>query len=278
MVQKIVFFCLLFFVGICSATENSYELKENISYYDAARMKSDAYLKQMCQLDIYYPKNAQGFPVVVWFHGGGLTGGNKEIPDSLKQQGIAVVAVSYRLYPQVKVEDILQDTAAAVAWVFKNIGNLGGDPQKIVLSGHSAGAYLINMIGMDKSYLLPYGVNANQIAGLVPISGHVITHFTERKDRGIEGYQPIIDRQAPIFHVRADAPPLLLITGDRELELLGRYEENAYMMRMMKVAGHQKTRLIELGGYGHDTVAPAMPLLLNEVTRLTGDSKPNKSF
>jgi hypothetical protein len=78
--------------------------------------------------------------------------------------------------------------------------------------------------------------------------------------------------------VRADAPPLLLITGDRELELLGRYEENAYMMRMMKVAGHQKTRLIELGGYGHDTVAPAMPLLLNEVTHLTGDSKPNKSF
>jgi len=68
--------------------------------------------------------------------------------------------------------------------------------------------------------------------------------------------------------VRADAPPLLLITGDREMELLGRYEENAYMMRMMKIAGHQDTRLMELDGYGHNMVAPALPLLIREVKRI----------
>lgn len=71
-----------------------------------------------------------------------------------------------------------------------------------------------------------------------------------------------------MYHVRPDAPPLLLITGDRELELLGRYEENAYMMRMMQVSGHKQTRILELDGYGHGMTAPAFPLLLNEVKRI----------
>ena len=73
---------------------------------------------------------------------------------------------------------------------------------------------------------------------------------------------------APLFHVRADAPPLLLITGDREKELLGRYEENAYMMRMMKVAGHKDTRIMELDGYDHGMTFPAFPLLIDEVRRI----------
>jgi hypothetical protein len=89
-----------------------------------------------------------------------------------------------------------------------------------------------------------------------------------REERGIEGTQPIIDELAPLYHVRADAPPLLLITGDRELELLGRYEENAYMMRMMKVAGHKDTRIYELDGYGHGMTEPAFPLMINEIQRI----------
>lgn len=67
---------------------------------------------------------------------------------------------------------------------------------------------------------------------------HAITHFTVRQERGIEGTQPVVDELAPLYHVRKDAPPLLLITGDREMEMMGRYEENAYRMRMMKVVGH----------------------------------------
>jgi hypothetical protein len=103
---------------------------------------------------------------------------------------------------------------------------------------------------------------------LIPFSGHTITHFTVREERGIKGTQPIIDDLAPLYHVRSDAPPLLLITGDREKELLGRYEENAYMMRMMKVAGHQNTRIMEMDGYGHGMTYPAFPLLLEEVKRI----------
>ena len=84
---------------------------------------------------------------------------------------------------------------------------------------------------------------------------------------------PIIDNLAPLYHVRNDAPPLLMITGDRELELLGRYEENAFMMRMMKIAGHQDTRIMELDGFGHGTTYPAFPLLLKEVERILVEIK-----
>ncbi|WP_321539027.1 alpha/beta hydrolase [Flavobacterium piscinae] len=155
-----------------------------------------------------------------------------------------------------------------MAWVFNNIESLGGDARSIFVSGHSAGGYLAAMVGLDKRWLATFNIDANKIAGIIPFSGHTITHFTIREERGIDGKKPIVDDLAPLYHVRADAPPLLLITGDRELELLGRYEENAYLMRMMKVNGHQHTQLLELDGYGHDMTEPGFPLLLNEINRV----------
>ena len=250
------------------AQETTYQTRENIPYYSSELMSADEYLNERCVLDIYYPNTEKGFPTIVWFHGGGLTGGNKYIPEELKGKGVGVVAVNYRLYPKVKAPVYIEDAAAAVAWVLKHIGEYGGDPELVIVSGHSAGGYLASMVGLDKRWLLVHGIDANNIAGLVPFSGHAITHFTVREERGIEGTRPIIDDLAPLYHVRADAPPLLLITGDREMEMLGRYEENAYLMRMMKVAGHPDTRLYEMDGYGHSMTAPAFPLLLKEVERI----------
>ena len=89
------------------------------------------------------------------------------------------------------------------------------------------------------------------------------------KEKGIDELDARIDEYAPLHFIRADAPPLLLITGDREKELLGRYEENAYMWRMMKLKGHQQTTLYELDGFDHGGMAhPAFPLLLNEIKRI----------
>ena len=224
---------------LTNAQEANYEIVSNVPYYGEELRKSDAYLADRCVLDIYYPKNVGNFATVVWFHGGGITGGEKEIPEALKNKGIAIIGVNYRLSPKVKAPEYIKDAAAAVAWTFENIAGYGGDPSRIFVSGHSAGGYLASMIGLDKSYLANHGIDANDIAGLIPFSGHTITHFTVRGEQGIPGEQPTIDKYAPLFHVRKDAPPLLLITGDRELELLGRYEENAYLMRMMKVVGHK---------------------------------------
>ena len=245
-----------------------YKTIQNIPYYSDAMNQSDDYINERCVLDIYFPKNVKDYATIVWFHGGGLTAGNKSVPEYLKEKGVCVVAVNYRLNPKVKAPKYIEDAAAAVSWVFNNINSYGGDSSFIFISGHSAGGYLASMIGLDKSWLQKYHIDANRIAGLIPFSGHTITHFTIREERGIPGTQPVIDSLAPLFHVRPDAPPLLLITGDREMEILGRYEENAYLMRMMKLTGHKETKLFELEGYGHGMTYPAFPLLINEVQRI----------
>ena len=228
------------------------------------------YMRTRCKLEVYYPAGQPDFSTVVWFHGGGLKQGNGSVPDELKEKGIAVVAVNYRLSPKVKSPAWIEDAAASVAWTINNIENYGGAKNRVFVSGHSAGGYLANMVGMDKRWLANHDIDANQIAGLIPFSGHTITHFTVREERGIKGEQPIIDELAPIYHVRNDAPPLLLITGDRELEMLGRYEENAYMWRMMQVVKHPDSTIHELDGFNHGQMAePAHPLLVRFVNRVS---------
>jgi len=259
--HRILLVILLVATAFIATAQITYKTESNISYRSGENL--DEYQKERCKLDIYYPENVDTFTTVVWFHGGGMTAGEKFIPERLKNHNLAVVAVNYRLSPKVKSPAFIDDAAAAVAWVFKNISKYGGDPKKIIVSGHSAGGYLACMIGLDKHYLAAYGVDANSIKKLVPFSGQMITHFVIRMERGIPDTQPVVDEFAPLFHVRADAPPLYLITGDRELEMLGRYEENAYMCRMMKIAGHQQTTLYELDGFDHGGMAePAFDLLL----------------
>ena len=253
---------------LVQAQQTDYKSILNVNYYPESERVADDYINERCVLDLYYPEAIEEFPTVVWFHGGGLTGGNKTIPEELKGKGMAVVAVNYRLYPKIKAPVYIEDAAAAVAWVFNHIEEFGGRPDLIFISGHSAGGYLASMVGLDQRWLEKHDIDANRIAGLIPFSGHTITHFTVRKERGIEGTQPVVDDLAPLYHVRKDAPPLLLITGDREMEMMGRYEENAYLMRMMKVVGHPDTRLYEMAGYGHNMLTPAYPLLIKEVKRI----------
>lgn len=275
--KKIALSFCFFIIALSSfAQKTDYDTKTNIQYYSEAINKSDNYINERCVLDIYYPKNTKNFATIVWFHGGGLTGGSKEIPDALKNKGFAIIGVNYRLSPKVKAVKCIEDAAAAIAWAFNNIANYGGDTSQIFVSGHSAGAYLALMNGLDKKWLQKEGIDANKIAGLIPLSAQCITHFEIRRENGIPEKQPTIDAFAPLYHVRADAPPLLLITGDRELEMLGRYEENAYMERMMKLVGHKETKLYELDGYGHGMTEPGFPLLVNEVNRIIKEKQIKK--
>lgn len=271
------FLCLLSCVLLCGATvglceplaaqQTSYATAANLPYRSGDSLTD--YQNSQCRLDVYYPKDTPRFATVVWFHGGGLKSGQRKVPEGLKEQGVAVVAVSYRLHPQVKAPVYIEDAAAAVAWTMDHIADYGGDPQRIFVSGHSAGGYLTSMVGLDKRWLAAHGKDPDELAGLVPYSGHTITHFTVRTERGIDGKKPIVDDLAPLFHVRGDCPPILFVTGDRELEMLGRYEENAYMWRMMQVVDHPDAELFELDGYNHGQMAePAHPLLLRFIRRI----------
>ena len=242
-------FFICFFISNIYGQKTEYNTQKGIRY----RLENDVNRNDsMCMLNIYYPSNKKDFATVIWFHGGGLTGGRLEIPKELQNNDMAIVGVDYRLLPNVTVKDCIEDAAASAAWVVKNIEKYGGSKNKIFVAGHSAGGYLTSMIGLDKSWLSPYGIDPDKdFAALIPYSGQVITHFSRRKEMGMEEKQPLVDELAPLYFVRKDAAPLLVLSGDREKELLGRYEENAYFVRMMKIAGHRDITFYEFDGFDH---------------------------
>ncbi len=260
---------LIFALMLCtSAARAQYQQVNDISYTESA----DPYAQERCKLDVYYPTEEKDAPVVVWFHGGGIEGGNKHIDPQLKNCGLVVVAANYRLLPKANISDILDDAAAAVAWTYKNIEKYGGSKRKIFVAGHSAGGYLLDMIGLDKKWLAKYGVDPDSLAALVPFSGQCVTHYNIRKQQGIGPLQATIDQYAPLTYIRPDAPPIVIISGDRELELFGRYEEQAYFWRMLKLVGHQDVTLYEMQGYDHGAMAqPAYHILKQHIRRITAN-------
>jgi acetyl esterase/lipase len=228
----------------------------NIPYSDVP-YRGDDIRYERCRLDVHIPDDFDGGPTLVWFYGGGLISGERHLPEELRDQGIAVVTPDYRLHPEVRAPGYIRDAAAAVAWTFLNLQRFGGNSDSVFVGGASAGAYLASMVTLDRLWLHDFRIDARKIAGLVSLTGQAITHFTARAEMGIPGHQPMVNELAPLFHIRADAPPILLVTGDRELELYGRYEENAYFQRMLQVAGHEHNELHELPGIDHGGVESA---------------------
>ena len=124
------------------------------------------------------------------------------------------------------------------------------------------------MLALDKSLTAAYP-DADRIVKAYPISGQTNTHYTIRKERGLPDDLPVIDAYAPVNRVRAEGCPLMLITGDRSLEMLARYEENAHLAAILKHFGHP-SQLFELNGFDHGTVlGPACYLIRADIRRLT---------
>jgi len=233
------------------------------------------YERERCKLDLYLPQG-KGFATVVWFYGGGLEGGEKgqrvntAIATALARHGIACAAVNYRLSPRATYPAYLDDAAASVAWTLANIEQRGGDPRRVFVSGHSAGAYLTAAIGFDPKFLARHKVSTDRIAGLVPLSPQVFTHFTIRKERGVPNPRttPLIDDDAPVYHARADAPPMLILIGDDDWP--ARLEECQYFVKLLKVLKHPDAELQVIAGRNHNSIAdkaaepgdPAMQAIL----------------
>lgn len=252
--------CLLTVLGGYTQ-QTEYKLEKDIPYVSAG--EKDSYRLERCRLDLYYPGNCKNFATLIWFHAGGLESGEKHIPEEFKEQGFAVAAVNYRLSPRATHPAYIEDAAEAVAWVFHHISEYEGSPDLIFVSGHSAGGYLTLITTLDKSYLARYRIDADAIAAALPVSGQTTTHFTIRKERGLPPDIPVIDRFAPSNQARKDAPPLVLITGDRHLEMTARYEENAHLAAVLRHLGQDVT-LYELQGFDHGTVARPACLFIRD--------------
>jgi acetyl esterase/lipase len=214
------------------------------------------YAEAQCKLDVFYPKGVKDFPTIVFFHGGGLRGGERQWGDIVAErfvpEGIAVVTVSYRFSPKVKHPVYIEDAAASVAWTIKNIEEYGGNPDKIFISGHSAGGYLALMVGMDPRYLEKHGIEMDRLAGLMPISGQTITHSTIRRERGIAEGTQHVDEYAPLYYAHKAPLPSLCIAGSDDLPLRG--AENEYLVEVQQSAGNDNVTYLEVAKRDHDTI------------------------
>jgi len=237
------------------------EIVSDLAYKTGAALTD--YEWQRCKLDLYLPAGAKDFPTLLWFHGGGLQAGSKADPMTVSiarwfaGQGVAVALPNYRLSPQAKYPSYLDDAAASVVWLHEHIAEHGGDPAQIFVSGHSAGGYLTAMVGLEGSYLGRYGLSTEVIAGLIPVSGQMVTHSTVRQERGIPRTRPVTDQAAPLYHVRANAPPTLCICGGEDLP--ARAEENRLFAAAMEAAGHKRMEYLEVPGRDHGTIVSRIP-------------------
>lgn len=126
-------------------------------------------------LDIYTADNAKNLPVVFWIHGGGWQTGDKTDvqikPKVLTERGFVFVSTNYRLLPHVEMDMLIRDVATSLGWVHKNIAQYGGDPSRIFVGGHSAGAQLAALLCIDERYLNEVGVSFDVLQGCVPVDG-----------------------------------------------------------------------------------------------------------
>lgn len=249
---------------------------KDVSYYDAAALeKADDYQKSQCKLDVRHPEGGKDLPVLLWYHGGGLTGGKKGFPE-YPGEDVVLVAIGYRFDPPGKFPCFLEDAAASTAWAFKNIASYGGDPKKIFISGHSAGGYLAAIVGIDPKWLQPYGISNKSLAGIIPVSAQVTTHFHVKKLRGDTGapLRPLIDEYAPLWFASKDLPPICLVTGGRKIEYKSRVEENDLFAITLKNLGHPDVEFHELPEFDHGTVGKgSMPAVAAFVRRLSGQTE-----
>ncbi len=191
------------------------------------------------KLDMYLP-DAEAFPVFLYFHGGGIEAGDKWQDQpfllGLAEKGVGVVSANYRLYPEAKYPEFIEDAAAAVAWVKSHIEEYG-HCTKLFIGGSSAGGYISQMLCFDKRYLGAHGIDSDSLDGYYLDAGQPTTHFNVLRERGVHPYRVIIDEAAPIYHVESgrDYAPMKIVVSDRDME--NRLEQTQLLVSTLKHLG-----------------------------------------
>lgn len=215
-------------------------------------------------LDIWVPEGTREddrLPVVVFFYGGGWNSGDREhygfAARALACEGFVVVIPDYRLVPKAHWPDFLNDAATAVAWTHEHIARLGGDPDRIALMGHSAGAYNAVMLALDPQWLRRAGSDASVIRGVAGLAGPYDFLPLEKggsADRAMGKVRPAEQTQ-PIAFARGDAPPLWLASGDADVTVRPRNSQNL-AAAVERAGGEAQLRLYP--GMGHTGIVMAL--------------------
>lgn len=200
------------------------------------------------KLDVYVPRvRPEKAPVLVFFYGGGWDSGRKAdysfAGRALAARGFVTVVPDYRLYPEVRYPDFLNDGALAVRWAIQHAADYGGDPSRIMLAGHSAGAYNAVMLGLDTRFLESAGVDPKAIKAVAGLSGpyDFLPLDTSYTRQSFGGYADLPATQ-PVNYARADAPPILLAYGLKDT-LVGRQNIDRLEAALEKVGAPVEVRL-----------------------------------
>jgi acetyl esterase/lipase len=173
------------------------------------------------KLDVYVPEDAadKAYPVLLFFHGGAWRDGERDgygfLGRAFAARGIVTVVADYRKTPKARFPAFVEDTASAIAWVQKNIGTYRGDAGRMYLMGHSAGAHIAMMAALDPQWLAAQKLDSRSIKGVIGLAGpYDFLPLTTDSSKIALGHWPDLNETQPIHYARADAPPLLLLTGD----------------------------------------------------------------
>lgn len=202
-------------------SEKGYGLSSNIVFDSTTGLK----------LDIYSPAGASGAPVVIFFHGGRWSEGKKEdykfVGQALAARGMVAVIPDFRQYPQVRYPKFLQDNARAVRWVRDQVIQYGGDPGKIVLLGHSSGAYNAAMLTLNPELLKAVGGDRTWLRGTIGLAGpYDFLPITDPDLRDIFGAPENYDQTQPVLYPDGKNPPMLLMHGQDDEIVLVRNTES----------------------------------------------------
>jgi acetyl esterase/lipase len=186
------------------------EVIRDLPYYDGP--DSDP---RKNTLDLYQPQGRSEAPVLIFVHGGGWTSGDKAlygfIGQTFAQRGFLTVVTNYRLSPEVTHPKHVQDVARAIAWVYRRIAQYGGDPERIVLMGHSAGGHLVSLVTIDERYLAAEGLDTTLIRGVIPISGVYDLTKIPGFVSVFSGIPAVRWDASPVAHVDEEQPPFLIL-------------------------------------------------------------------
>ena len=233
---------------------DGYVETHDIAYGDGPRRRLDVYRPAALALDAKAP-------VVVFFFGGSWRTGSKAdyrfVADALTSHGIVTVIADYRLYPEVGYPGFLDDTAAAVAWTFREIDRYGGDPKRVFIAGHSAGAYNAAMVAFDSRWLARYGIGLDRLRGFIGLAGPY--NFLPIEDEGVKEVFDWPDTPAnsqPINHVTRDSIASLLIAAKNDTFVYPEVNTEP-MAERLRASGAEVTVDIH-GGVNHVTLVGAM--------------------
>lgn len=210
------------------------------------------------QADIYRPGGGAARPVVVFLYGGGWRSGSKEdvafVGAALARRGFVVVIPEYRHVPMVGLPDILADNAAAVAWTIAHASEFGGDPHRVVVAGHSSGAWAAAMLALDPRWLAQAGVEPSALAGMIGIAGpYAVWSLTEPEDKEVfAGSGPEME---PINLRPSRQPPLLLVAGTADRDVLPS-STSALADHVRGLGGRVESHIY--AGLGHDQIVKAL--------------------